>query len=81
MYLVFTIRSISIFDLFAWRYLRNVSCNKDKCCVVTRRAADILVASLGLFTSLVYVRTYFVPIATLSQNTGSPNAVLANRKK
>ena len=36
-------------DLFAVRYLWDV-CNEDKCCFVTRRAADIPVASLGLFT-------------------------------
>ena len=36
--------------------------NKDKCCVVTQRAADIRVAWL------VYVRAYCVPIATLNQN-------------
>ena len=48
-YLVFSIRSISIVDLFAVCYLWNVS-NEDKCCVVTLRAADIIVGSLGLFT-------------------------------
>ena len=36
-------------DLFAVRYLWDV-CNEGKCCFVTRRAADIPVASLGLFT-------------------------------
>ena len=35
------------------------------------RAADILVASLGLFLCLVSVRTYCVPIATLNQNKRS----------
>ena len=35
---------------------------KDKCCVVTHRAADIRVAWL------VYSRMYCVPIATLNQN-------------
>ena len=49
-YLVFS-RSISIFDLFAWRYLWDV-CNKDKCCVVTLRAADTLVASLACLLRL-----------------------------
>ena len=49
MNLVFSIRLISIPDLFAAPYLCDV-CNEDKCCVVTNRAADILVASLGLFT-------------------------------
>ena len=60
-------RLISIADLFAVPYLCDV-CNEDKCCVVTNRAADILLASLGLFTWLVYVRTYCVPITTLNQN-------------
>ena len=54
-------RLFSIADLFAVRYLWVV-CNEDKCCVVTRRAADIRVAWL------VYVRMYCVPIATLNQN-------------
>ena len=67
MNLVFSIRLISIPDLFAVPYLCDV-CNEDKCCVVTNRAADILLASLGLFTWLVYVRTYCVPITTLNQN-------------
>ena len=70
MNLVFSIRLISIPDLFAVPYLRDV-CNEDKCCVVTNLAADILLASLGLFTWLVYVRTYCVPITTLSQNKRS----------
>ena len=48
-YLVFSIRLISIADLFAVPYLCGV-CNEDMCCVVTNRAADILVSSLGLFT-------------------------------
>ena len=61
MYLVFSIRLISIADLFAVRYLWDVS-NEDKC---------ILVASLGLFTWVVYVRKYCVPIATLNQNKRS----------
>ena len=39
-----------------------VICNKDKCCVVTKHAADIRV------TWLVYVCTYCMPIATLNQN-------------
>ena len=65
--LFFPIRLISIPDLFAVPYLCDV-CNEDKCCVVTNRAADILLASLGLFTWLVYVRTYCVPITTLNQN-------------
>ena len=43
-------------------------CNEDKCCVLTNRLEDILLASLGLFTWLVYVRTYCVPITTLNQN-------------
>ena len=47
--LFFLIRLISIADLFAVCYLCNVS-NEDKCCVVTLRAADIIVGSLGLFT-------------------------------
>lgn len=41
---------------------------------VTRISAGwlhILVASFGLFTWLVYIRTYCVPIATLNQNKGS----------
>ena len=69
-YLVFSIRLISIADLFAVRYLWDVF-NEDKCCGVTHRAADILVASLGLFTWVVYVRKYCVPIATLNQNKRS----------
>ena len=69
-YLVSSIRLISIADLFAVRYLWEV-CNEDKCCVVTHRAADILVTSLGLFSWLVYVRKYCVPIATLIQNKRS----------
>ena len=48
-YLVVSIRLISIADLFAMRYLWDV-CKEDKCCVVTHRAADIIVASPGLFT-------------------------------
>ena len=48
-YLVFSKLLISIADLFAVHYLWDV-CNEDKCFVVTHRAADILVASLGLFT-------------------------------
>ena len=44
-YLVFSIRLISI----AVPYLWDV-CKEDKCCVVTHHEADILVASLGLFT-------------------------------
>ena len=47
--LVFSIRLISIADLFAVPCLWDV-CNKDDCCVVTHRAADILIAALGLFT-------------------------------
>ena len=70
-YLVFSIRLISIADLFAVRYLSDV-CNEDNCCAVTHLAADILVASLGLFTRRVYIRTYYVPIATLNQNKRSP---------
>ena len=62
MYLVYTKSWASIADLFAVRYLWVV-CNEDKCCVVTQRAAsDIRVAWL------VYVRMYYVPIATLNQN-------------
>ena len=63
-YLVVSIRLFPNADLFAVRLRRY--CNEDKCCFVTHRAADIRVASL--FTWLVYVRTYCVPIATLSQN-------------
>ena len=48
-YLVFSIRLVSIADLLAVRYLSEV-CNGDKCCVVTHPAADILVGWLGLFT-------------------------------
>ena len=48
-YLVFSIRLISIADLYAVRYLWDV-CKEDKCCVVTHHEGDILVASLGLFT-------------------------------
>ena len=47
--LVFSIRLISIADLFAVHCLWDV-CNKDDCCVVTHHEADILVAPLGLFT-------------------------------
>ena len=38
---------------------------------MTHRAADIVVASLGLFTWPLYVRSYCVPIATLNQNKPS----------
>ena len=48
-YLVFSIRLISITDLYAVRYLWDV-CKEDKCCVVTHHEGDILVGSLGLFT-------------------------------
>ena len=62
MHLVYTKSGVSIADLFAERYLWVV-CNEDKCYVVTQRAAsDIRVAWL------VYVRMYYVPIATLNQN-------------
>ena len=44
------------------------------------RAADILVASLGLFTSLVYVRRYCVPIATLNQSKRSRLLYLGDAK-
>ena len=47
--LVFSIRLISIADLSAVRYLWDVF-NKDDCCIVTHRAADILITPLGLFT-------------------------------
>ena len=53
-YLVFSIRLISIADLFAVCYLWNVSID-DKCCVVTHRAADIIVGSLGLLAWLAYL--------------------------
>ena len=67
--LVFSIRLISIADLFAVPHLCDAyKCNEDKCCVLTNRLEDILLASLGLFTWLVYVRTYCVPITTLNQN-------------
>ena len=69
--LLFSIRLISIADLFAVCYLWDV-CNEDKCCAVTHPAADILVASLGLFTRRVYVRTYCVPITILNQHKRSP---------
>ena len=69
--LFFSIRLISIPDLFAMRYFWDV-CSEDNCCVVTHPAADSLVASLGLFTRRVYIRTYCVPIATLNQNKRSP---------
>ena len=60
---------VSIADLFAVPYLCDAyKCNEDKCCVLTNRLEDILLASLGLFTWLVYVRTYCVPITTLNQN-------------
>ena len=65
-YIVFSIHLIFITDLFAVRYLCGM-CNEDKC----RVAADILVASLGIFLCLVSVRTYCVPIATLNQNKRS----------
>ena len=61
MYLLYTKSWASIADMFAVRYLWVVW--EDKCCVVTQRAAsDIRVAWL------VYVRMYYVPIATLNQN-------------
>ena len=56
--------SVYLVDLFAVRYLWVV-CNEDKCCVVTKPQT---LASLGLFTWLVYVRTYCVSISTLNQN-------------
>ena len=65
-YIVFSIHLIFITDLFAVRYLCGM-CNEDKC----RVAADILVASLGIFLCLVSVRTYCVPITTLKQNKRS----------
>ena len=64
----FSIRLFPIAHLFALRYLWDV-CNEDKGCIVTHRATDIRV--VGLFTWLVYVRTYCVPIATLNQNKRS----------
>ena len=64
MYLVFTKSLFSIAYLFVVCYLW-VECNEDKCCVVTRRAADIHVAWL------VYARTYCVPIATESKQANS----------
>ena len=79
-YLVFSIRLISIADLFAVCYLWNVS-NEDKCCVETHRAADIIVGSLGLLTWLVYVRTYCVSIATLNQNKRSRLPYLGDAQK
>ena len=39
--------------------------------IVTHHVAETLVMSLGSFAWLVYVRTYCVPIATLSQNKQS----------
>ena len=63
-YLVFTKSLFSIAYLFVVCYLW-VECNEDKCCVVTRRAADIHVAWL------VYARTYCVPIATESKQANS----------
>ena len=70
MYYVFSIRLISIAHFVAVRYLRyqELLCNEDKCCVVTHRAADILVVLLGVFTWLVFVCTHCVPIATLNKN-------------
>ena len=47
-----------------------VLCNKDKCCVVTQRAADICVAWL------VYARTYCGPIATSTLNQNKPSRLL-----
>ena len=44
--------------MFAERYLWGI-CNEDKCCAVTQRVADILVAWL------VNISTYCVPITTL----------------
>ena len=55
---------VFIADLFAVSYLWVV-CNEAKCCVVTQRTADICVAWL------VYVCTYCVPVATLTQNKGT----------
>ena len=52
MYIVFSKRLISIADLFAVRYLWD-KCNEDDCCVVTHRAADILVTSLACLPSHV----------------------------
>ena len=60
-YLVFLINLISIADLFTLHYLWDV-CNEDKCCVVTRYAADILVASLALFT----LTCICIPFATFN---------------
>ena len=50
-YIVLSIGLISFADLFAVRYLWDV-CNKDNCCVVTHRVANILSVSLGLLTRL-----------------------------
>ena len=63
-YLVFSIRLISIADLLAVRYLWD-ACNEDKCCVVTHRATDILVASLGWFRYSLLSLFKFARIACL----------------
>ena len=73
MYLAFPKSLFSMADLLAVRYLWVV-CNEDKCCVVTQCAADFRVASL------VYVRTYCVPIAILSQNKRTRLLYLATPK-
>ena len=57
---LFSVSLFPIANLFAVRYLWDI-CNADKCWVVTHRAVD-------LFTCLVYVRTYCVPVKTLNQN-------------
>ena len=51
-WLVFPKSLFSVADLFAVRYLWDV-CTDDKCCVVTRRVADICVAWLVYLARLL----------------------------
>ena len=78
-YLVF-----SMFDFYGQfvccHYLWEI-CNEDKWCVMTHRTADVLVMLLCLFTSLVYIHMYCMPIATLNQSKQSllrPNKRICN---
>ena len=54
----------SIADLFAVRYLWVV-CNKDKCCVVTQRAADIRVACLVTSARIACLLQFWIKTSEL----------------
>ena len=67
------------FDFYC-RFALSVGRYEDKGCVVTNCAANILVVSLVLFTWLVYVRTYCVPIATLNKTSELDYSIWATPK-